>query len=83
MKRIFPHIKEQPIRWEIWNAVFLSLTLFKRDKLEEIEESLMAMYYEFAVQLQDAEFKDVLKIVTTIGSSQKLIGYVNGCKVSN
>ncbi|CAO1420062.1 unnamed protein product [Diamesa serratosioi] len=80
LKRIFPHIKEQPIRWEIWNAVFLSLTLFKRDKLEEIEDSLMAMYYEFAVQLQDAEFKDVLKIVTTIGSSQKLIGYVNGCK---
>lgn len=42
----------------------------------------MAMYYEFAVQLQDAEFKDVLKIVTTIGTTQKLIGYVNGCKVS-
>lgn len=81
MKRIFPHLKDQPIRWDLWNVIFISLTVFKRDKLEEIEESLMAFYYEFANQLQDADFGVLLKIVNNMMTSDKLIGYVNGCKV--
>jgi hypothetical protein len=76
-----PHIKEQPIRWEIWNAVFISLTVFKREKLEEIEASLMTLYYEFAVQLQDADYIDLLKITANMITSEKLLSYVNGCKV--
>lgn len=76
-----PQIKELPIRWDIWSAVFLSLSLFKRDKLEEVEQSLMSLYFEFAMQLQDAEFSDVLKVTNSMISSDKLIGYVNGCKV--
>lgn len=77
-----PHIKDHPIRWEMWNTIFISLTVFKRDKLEEIELSLMALYYEFAVQLQDAEFSDLLKITNSMMTSDKLMNYVNGCKVS-
>jgi hypothetical protein len=76
-----PHIKEQPVRWEIWNAVFISLTVFKRDKLEEIEASLMTLYYEFAMQLQDADFIDLLKITGSMLLSDKLMSLVNGCKV--
>jgi hypothetical protein len=82
LKRILPHIKDQPIRWDVWNAIFISLTVFKRDKLEEIEMSLMALYYEFAVQLQDAEFNDLLKFTNNMMMSDKLMSYVNGCKVS-
>lgn len=78
---MMPHIKEQPIRWEIWNAIFISLTVFKRDKLEEIELSLMTLYYEFAVQLQDADYCDLLKITNNMMTSDKLMNYVNGCKV--
>lgn len=81
LKRILPHIKDQTIRWDIWNAIFISLTVFKRDKLEEIEMSLMALYYEFAVQLQDAEFNDLLKFTNNMMLSDKLMSYVNGCKV--
>lgn len=76
-----PQIREQQIRWDIWNAAFISLTLFKRDKLEEIELSLMALYYEFAVQLQDADYNDLLKITNSMMISDKLMSYVNGCKV--
>jgi hypothetical protein len=82
LKRIFPHVKDQSIRWDMWNAIFISLTVFKRDKLEEIEDSLMTLYYEFAVQLQDADYSDLLKITNTMMTSEKLMGYVNGCKVS-
>lgn len=78
---MMPHIREQPIRWEIWNAIFISLTVFKRDKLEEIEVSLMLLYYEFATQLQDADYSDLLKISTNMMTSEKLMNYVNGCKV--
>lgn len=78
-----PHIKELPLRWDIWSAVFISLSVFKRDKLEEVEQSLMALYYEFAMQLQDADFSDVLKITNNMILSDKLMGYVNGCKVSS
>lgn len=76
-----PHIKELPIRWDIWSAVFISLSVFKRDKLEEVDQSLMSLYYEFAMQLQDADFSDVLKVTNSMISSDKLMGYVNGCKV--
>lgn len=76
-----PQIREQQIRWDIWNAAFISLTLFKRDKLEEIEMSLMALYYEFAVQLQEADYNDLLKITNSMMISDKLMSYVNGCKV--
>lgn len=76
-----PHIKDHPIRWDIWNAVFLTLTVFKREKLEEIESSLMTLYYEFAMQLQDADYNDLLKITSNMITSDKLMGYVNGCKV--
>lgn len=76
-----PHIREQPIRFDIWNAVFISLSVFKRDKLEEVEASLMSLYYEFAVQLQDADYNDLLKITNNMMTSEKLMGYVNGCKV--
>jgi hypothetical protein len=76
-----PHIREQPIRWDIWNAAFISLTVFKRDKLEEIDPSLMALYYEFAMQLQDADFCDLLKITNNMILYDKLMSYVNGCKV--
>lgn len=80
LKRIMPIIKEQPIRWDIWSCVFISLTVFKRDKLEEVEQSLMSLYYEFATQLQDAEYNDVLKISNIMLTSDKLMSYVNGCK---
>lgn len=82
MKRIFPHVKDQQIRWDLWNTIFLSLAVFKRDKLDEIEESLMALYYEFAIQLQDADFSVLLKITNNMMTSDKIMGYVNGCKVS-
>lgn len=75
-------MRDQPIRFEIWNAVFISLTVFKRDKLEEVELSLMSLYYEFAVQLQDADYIDLLKITNSMMTSDKLMSYVNGCKVS-
>lgn len=77
-----PHIKDQQIRFDIWNAIFISLTVFKRDKLEEVEHSLMALYYEFAMQLQDSDFSDLLKITNSMITSDKLMSYVNGCKVS-
>lgn len=77
-----PLIKDHPVRWEVWNAIFLSITVFKRDKLEEIESSLMPIYYEFALQLQDADFNDLLKISNNMMTSDKLISYVNGCKVN-
>lgn len=77
-----PIIKDQPIRWDIWSCVFISLAVFKRDKLEEVEQSLMSLYYEFAMQLQDAEYIDVLKITNSMMSSEKLMSYVNGCKVN-
>jgi hypothetical protein len=83
LKRIFSLVKDQPVRWDLWNAIFISLTVFKRDKLEEIEDSLMTLYYEFAVQLQDADFNDLLKITAVMMTSEKLMGYVNGCKVSS
>lgn len=76
-----PQIKDQPISWEIWNVIFISLTVFKRDKLEEVEASLMALYYEFAMQLQDADYNDLLKITNNMMLSDKLMGYVNGSKV--
>lgn len=81
MKRLFPHIKDQSVQWDLWNAIFISLTVFKRDKLEEIEESLMILYYEFAMQLQDADIVILLKLVNNMMTSDKLMGYVNGCKV--
>lgn len=74
-------IKDQPIRWDIWNIIFISLTVFKRDKLEEVEASLMSLYYEFAVQLQDADYNDLLKVTKSMMTSEKLMSYVNGCKV--
>lgn len=74
-------IKDQPIRWDIWNVVFISLTVFKRDKLEEMEASLMLLYFEFATQLQDADYSDLLKIAQNMMTSEKLMSYVNGCKV--
>lgn len=76
-----PQIKNHPISWEIWNVIFISLTVFKRDKLEEVEASLMALYYEFAMQLQDADYKDLLKITNNMMLSDKLMSYVNGSKV--
>lgn len=82
LKRIFPHIKDQVLRWDLWSAVFMSLIVFKRDKIEEIENSLMLIYYEFAVQLQDASFADLLKVSTILMTSDKLMGLVNGCKVN-
>ncbi|CRL05200.1 CLUMA_CG017982, isoform A [Clunio marinus] len=81
IKRIMPHIKDQPIRWDIWNAVFISLTVFKRDKLEENESSLMALYYEFALHLQDADLSDLLKVTNNMMTSDKLMSFVNGCKL--
>jgi hypothetical protein len=81
LKRLFPHIKDHPIRWDLWNVIFISLTVFKRDKLEEIEESLMILYYEFATQLQDADINILLKLINNMMTSDKLMGYVNGCKV--
>lgn len=81
MKRIFPHIRDLAIRWDIWSAVFMSLVVFKRDKIEEVEDSLMSIYYEFAVQLQDASFAELLKITNVLMTSDKLMGLVNGCKV--
>lgn len=60
----------------------MSLAVFKRDKIEEIEDSLMALYYEFAIQLQDAGFAELLKITNVLMTSDKLMGLVNGCKVS-
>ncbi|CAG9807897.1 unnamed protein product [Chironomus riparius] len=80
LKRLFPHIKDQPVRWDLWNVIFISLTVFKRDKLEEIEESLMILYYEFATQLQDADINILLKLINNMMTSDKLMGYVNGCK---
>ncbi|XP_070503592.1 protein PAT1 homolog 1 [Chironomus tepperi] len=80
LKRLFPHIKDQSVRWDLWNAIFISLTIFKRDKLEEIEESLMILYYEFATQLQDADIHILLKLINNMMTSDKLMGYVNGCK---
>lgn len=74
-------VKDQQIRFEIWNAMFISLTVFKRDKLEEVEASMMALYFEFALQLQDADFNDLLKITNSMMTSDKLMSYVNGCKV--
>lgn len=74
-------VKDQQIRFDIWNAMFISLTVFKRDKLEEVEASMMALYYEFALQLQDADFNDLLKITNIMMTSDKLMSYVNGCKV--
>ena len=74
-------IKDQPIRWDIWNIIFMSLTVFKRDKLDEVETSLMSLYYEFAMQLQDADYNDLLKITQNMMTSDKLMSYVNGCKV--
>lgn len=74
-------IKDQQIRWDIWNVVFISLTVFKRDKLEEMEASLMLLYFEFATQLQDADYSDLLKIAQNMMTSEKLMSYVNGCKV--
>lgn len=75
-------IKDEPIRWEIWSIIFVSLTVFKRDKLDEIEESMMSLYYEFAVQLQDlVSFNDLLKITNNMMTSYKLMSYVNGSKV--
>lgn len=82
LKRIMALLKNTPIRWDIWNAIFLSLTVFKRDKLEEIESSLMPLYYEFAIQLQDADFNDLIKLSNNIITSEKLLTYLNGCKVS-
>lgn len=76
-----PHIKDQPIRWDLWSAIFISLAVFKRDKLEEVDNSLMTLYYEFAMQLQDADFTDLLKITHSLMLSEKLMSYVNGCKV--
>lgn len=61
----------------------MSLVVFKRDKIEEVENSLMAIYYEFALQLQDASFAEVLKITNVLLTSDKLMGLVNGCKVIN
>lgn len=75
-------VKDQQIRFDIWNAMFISLTVFKRDKLEEVETSMMALYYEFALQLQDADFNDLLKITNSMMTSDKLMSYVNGCKVN-
>lgn len=75
-------IKDEPIRWEIWSIIFVSLTVFKRDKLDEIEESMMSLYYEFAIQLQDlVSFNDLLKITNNMMTSYKLMSYVNGSKV--
>lgn len=74
-------IKTQPIRWDVWSTVFLSLTLMKKEKLEEIEDVLMLMYFEFCEQLQEAECKDVLKVSSTFAHSPKLLSYINGCKV--
>lgn len=76
-------IKEQPVRWDMWSAIFISLAVFKRDKLEEVEISLMTLYYEFAMQLQDADYIDLLKITSSMITSDKLMSYVNGCKVRN
>lgn len=55
----------------------------KRDKLEEMEDTLMPFYFEFANHLQGAEFKEVLKITDIFLASPKLVGFVNGCKVSS
>lgn len=59
----------------------MSLVVFKRDKIEEVEDSLMSIYYQFAIQLQDASFAELLKITNILMTSDKLMGLVNGCKV--
>lgn len=61
----------------------MSLVVFKRDKIEEVEDSLMSIYYQFAIQLQDASFAELLKITNILMTSDKLMGLVNGCKVKN
>jgi hypothetical protein len=76
-----PHIRENPIRWDVWSSMYASLNYMKRDKLEEIEDTLMPLYYEFMNHLRNADFKDILKIAHVFLSSQKLMGLVNGCKV--
>ena len=60
----------------------MSLVVFKRDKIEEVEDSLMSIYYQFAIQLQDASFAELLKITNILMTSDKLMGLVNGCKVN-
>jgi len=41
----------------------------------------MILYYEFATQLQDADINILLKLINNMMTSDKLMGYVNGCKV--
>ncbi|XP_055373730.1 probable serine/threonine-protein kinase tsuA [Condylostylus longicornis] len=76
IKRILPHIIDNPIRWTVWIGVFSCLqNVLKKDK-DDNEGALYSLYPEFKKQIRQADMEICNKIANSMRlNDKKLNGF--------
>lgn len=77
-----PFIEDNPVRWNVWCGVFMSLqNVLKKDK-DDGDGLLFALYPHFKKQIVEADLSDVIKIANSMPLNDKRVNVLFACKVS-
>lgn len=80
IRRIMPFIEDNPVRWNVWCGVFMSLqNVLKKDK-DDGDGLLFALYPHFKKQIVEADLSDVIKIANSMPLNDKRVNVLFACK---